>query len=94
VTRNPCSHPGDIKLLKAVDHPNLKHLNNMSKRLGCSMVPTDIVIKIITLSLEAVLLTKESQCMQNIRHWLPPKNQPYQWLQHLYKERSHQKLLV
>lgn len=29
VTRNPCTHPGDIRLLKAVDRPELSHLVNV-----------------------------------------------------------------
>ncbi|KAI8053420.1 RNA dependent RNA polymerase-domain-containing protein [Syncephalis plumigaleata] len=29
VTRNPCFHPGDIRLLKAVDKPELRHLKNV-----------------------------------------------------------------
>ena len=26
VTRNPCLHPGDVRLLEAVDAPQLRHL--------------------------------------------------------------------
>ena len=29
VTRSPCLHPGDIRLLTAVDRPQLKHLMNV-----------------------------------------------------------------
>lgn len=29
VTRNPCTHPGDLRLLKAVDRPELRHLTNV-----------------------------------------------------------------
>ena len=29
VTRNPCTHPGDLRLLKAVDKPELRHLVNV-----------------------------------------------------------------
>ncbi|KAI9594184.1 RNA dependent RNA polymerase-domain-containing protein [Syncephalis fuscata] len=29
VTRNPCFHPGDIRLLTAVDKPELRHLKNV-----------------------------------------------------------------
>jgi hypothetical protein len=29
VTRNPCFHPGDIRILKAVDKPELRHLKNV-----------------------------------------------------------------
>jgi len=30
VTKNPCSHPGDIRLLKAIgkDHPHFNHFEN------------------------------------------------------------------
>ena len=29
VTRNPCTHPGDIRLLKCVDKPELRYLFNV-----------------------------------------------------------------
>lgn len=29
VSRNPCSHPGDMRLLKAVDVPDLRYLFNV-----------------------------------------------------------------
>lgn len=29
VTRNPCLHPGDIRILKAVEKDELKHLSNV-----------------------------------------------------------------
>ena len=29
VTRNPCLNPGDLRLLKGVDHPQLRHLYNV-----------------------------------------------------------------
>jgi len=29
VTRNPCTHPGDIRLLRAVNRPALAHLFNV-----------------------------------------------------------------
>ena len=29
VTKNPCSHPGDVRKLKAVDIPELRHLYNV-----------------------------------------------------------------
>ena len=29
VTRNPCTHPGDIRKLKCVDRPELRHLYNV-----------------------------------------------------------------
>lgn len=29
VSRNPCTHPGDIRLLDAVDRPELQHLVNV-----------------------------------------------------------------
>lgn len=29
VTRNPCTHPGDLRLLKAVNKPGLSHLVNV-----------------------------------------------------------------
>ena len=29
VSRNPCTHPGDVRLLEAVDHPSLRHLVNV-----------------------------------------------------------------
>lgn len=29
VSRNPCTHPGDVRVLKAVDRPELKHLTNI-----------------------------------------------------------------
>jgi RNA-dependent RNA polymerase len=29
VTRNPCTHPGDLRLLTAVDKPELRHLTNV-----------------------------------------------------------------
>lgn len=29
VTRNPCTHPGDLRLLNAVDKPELRHLFNV-----------------------------------------------------------------
>jgi hypothetical protein len=29
VTKNPCSHPGDIRKVKAVDVPELRHLQNV-----------------------------------------------------------------
>ena len=29
VTRNPCTHPGDIRLLKAVNKPQLQYLFNV-----------------------------------------------------------------
>lgn len=29
VTRNPCNHPGDIRLLEAIDCPELQYLYNV-----------------------------------------------------------------
>jgi hypothetical protein len=29
VTRNPCTHPGDVRLLKCVDRPELRYLFNV-----------------------------------------------------------------
>lgn len=29
VSRNPCTHPGDIRLLNAVDRPEFRHLVNV-----------------------------------------------------------------
>jgi len=29
VTRNPCTHPGDVRLLSAVDVPELRYLENV-----------------------------------------------------------------
>ena len=29
VSRNPCTHPGDVRLLNAVDRPEFYHLNNV-----------------------------------------------------------------
>ena len=29
VSRNPCTHPGDVRLLNAVDRPEFHHLNNV-----------------------------------------------------------------
>lgn len=29
VTRNPCSHPGDIRMLRCVDNPELRYLFNV-----------------------------------------------------------------
>jgi RNA-dependent RNA polymerase len=44
VTRNPCLHPGDIRVLTAVDRPEFKHLYNVvvfsskGKRPMCNMM--------------------------------------------------------
>ena len=44
VTRNPCLHPGDIRVLTAVDRPELRHLFNVvvisskGKRPMCNMM--------------------------------------------------------
>lgn len=29
VSRNPCTHPGDVRLLKGVNRPEFHHLNNV-----------------------------------------------------------------
>jgi RNA-dependent RNA polymerase len=44
VTRNPCTHPGDIRLLECVDRPELRHLFNVvvfsskGERPQCNMM--------------------------------------------------------
>jgi RNA-dependent RNA polymerase len=44
VTRNPCVHPGDIRMLNCVDKPELRHLNNVcvfsskGERPTCNMM--------------------------------------------------------
>jgi hypothetical protein len=29
ITRNPCTHPGDIRVLNGVDRPEFRHLTNV-----------------------------------------------------------------
>ena len=44
VTRNPCTHPGDLRVLTAVDRPELRHLVNvivfstLGERPNCQMM--------------------------------------------------------
>ena len=44
VTRNPCTHPGDFRLLECVDHPDLRYLHNVvvfsskGERPQCNMM--------------------------------------------------------
>ena len=44
ITRNPCTHPGDIRLLESVDRPELRHLFNVvvfsskGERPQCNMM--------------------------------------------------------
>lgn len=44
VTRNPCSHPGDIRMLRCVDNPELRYLFNVvvfsskGERPQCNMM--------------------------------------------------------
>lgn len=44
VTRNPCTHPGDIRMMTGVDKPELRHLSNVvvfsskGSRPACNMM--------------------------------------------------------
>lgn len=44
ITRNPCTHPGDIRVITGVDRPQLRHLTNVvvfsskGQRPACNMM--------------------------------------------------------
>ncbi len=29
ITKNPCHHPGDLRIFEAIDHPKLRHLKDV-----------------------------------------------------------------
>lgn len=44
ITRNPATHPGDVRIMVGVDRPELRHLNNVvvfsskGQRPACNMM--------------------------------------------------------